>query len=75
MKEHIMKLLSGLRILGIAVLAAALSIAAPALAADTVTGTWTLEVKTSQGTAKTSPAPTRDGSASLRSPARSRAIR
>ena len=44
-----MKALSGLRIL-VAVLAAALSLTAPALAAETVTGTWTLEVKTSQGT-------------------------
>jgi hypothetical protein len=41
---------SGIRTLGIAVIAAALSLAAPALAADSVAGTWNLEVKTSQGT-------------------------
>ena len=43
----------GLRGLGLAVIAAALSLAAPALAADaaaSVTGTWNLEVQTSQGT-------------------------
>jgi hypothetical protein len=45
-----MQTLSGLRVLTFAVLAAALSLAAPALAADSVAGTWTLEVKTSQGT-------------------------
>ncbi len=45
-----MKTLSALRVLAVAVIAAALSLAAPAFAAESVTGTWALEVKTEQGT-------------------------
>lgn len=45
-----MKALAGLRVLAVAIVAAALSFVAPAIAAESVAGTWNLEVKTSQGT-------------------------
>jgi hypothetical protein len=56
-----MKALSALRVLGLAIIAAALSFSTPALAADSVAGTWTLEVKTEQGTGTPTLVLTQDG--------------